>query len=136
MSLPACPQGPNGSGGFAGEVTRLNSEGQFKPFVYLNIRGRPKRRPDLPKGLPKGKVPPCRGTFLLRFLQFRARLATALALLIGPLALTVRILLLLSRLLAAALLAGFLTRILVLLTRVLVLLARILILVRHRDLPC
>jgi hypothetical protein len=68
--------------------------------------------------------------------SFNSELATALALLIGLLALTVRILLLLSGLLAAALLAGFLTRVLVLLTRVLVLLARILILVRHRDLPC
>ena len=57
-------------------------------------------------------------------------LATALALLIGILALTVRILLLLSGLLAAALLlAG-------LLPRGLVLLARILVLVGHRDLPC
>jgi hypothetical protein len=46
-------------------------------------------------------------------------------------------LLLLSGLLAAALLlAGLLPRVLVLLTRVLVLLARILILVGHRDLPC
>jgi hypothetical protein len=70
------------------------------------------------------------------FASFNSELATALALLIGPLALTVRILLLLSGLLAAALLARFLTRVLVLLTRVLVLLARILILVRHRDLPC
>jgi hypothetical protein len=61
----------------------------------------------------------------------------ALALLIGSLTLTVRILLLLSGLLAAALLlAGLLPRVLVLLTRVLVLLARILILVGHRDLPC
>jgi hypothetical protein len=62
----------------------------------------------------------------------RSELATALALLIGVLALlalTVRILLLLSGLLAAALLlAG-------LLTRVLILLARILVLVGHRDLP-
>jgi hypothetical protein len=30
---------PNGNGGFAGELTRLNCEGQFKPFVYLNGRG-------------------------------------------------------------------------------------------------
>jgi hypothetical protein len=51
-------------------------------------------------------------------------------LLTGVLALTVRILLLLSGLLATALLlAG-------LLTRVLVLLARILVLAGHRDLPC
>jgi hypothetical protein len=68
MSLPAGPQAPDRSGGFAGEVTRLNSQGQFKPFVYLNIKGRPKRRPDLfqkAKPIPKGKVPPFRGTFLL-----------------------------------------------------------------------
>jgi hypothetical protein len=25
----------------AGEVTRLNYEGQFKPFVYLNVAGTP-----------------------------------------------------------------------------------------------
>ena len=57
-------------------------------------------------------------------------LATALALLVGFLALTVRILLLLSGFLTATLLlAG-------LLARVLVLLARILVLFRHRDLPC
>jgi hypothetical protein len=82
----------------------------------------------------KRKVPPCGGTFLLSLFS-RLDLAAALAL-IGFLALTHRILLLLSGLLAAALLlAGFLTGVLVLLTRVLVLLARVLILVRHRDLP-
>jgi hypothetical protein len=49
---------------------------------------------------------------------------------VGLLALTARILLLLSGFLAAALLlAG-------LLTRVLILLARLLVLVGHRDLPC
>jgi hypothetical protein len=57
------------------------------------------------------------------------------------LGLAIRILLLLSRLLAAALLlTGLLTRALVLLarvlTRVLVLLARVLILVPHRTSPC
>jgi hypothetical protein len=26
------------SGGFAGELTRLDCDGQFKPFVYLNVR--------------------------------------------------------------------------------------------------
>jgi hypothetical protein len=83
----------------------------------------------------KEKVPPFGGTFL--FCQFRSELMPAPALLIGILTLTVRILLLLSGLLAAALLlAGLLPRVLVLLTRVLVLLARILILVGHRDLPC
>jgi hypothetical protein len=59
-----------------------------------------------------------------------SELTTALALLIGVLALAVRVLLLLAGLLAAALLllAGFLTR-------VLVLLARILVRIGHRDLP-
>jgi hypothetical protein len=62
-------------------------------------------------------------------LSLSTRSALPVALLIGLLALTVRILLLLSGLLAAALLlAG-------LLARVLVLLARILILVRHNGLP-
>jgi hypothetical protein len=65
----------------------------------------------------------------LSLVQFRSELASAFALLIGVLALTIRILLLLSGLLAAALLlAG-------LLVRVLVLLARILVLVIHRELP-
>jgi hypothetical protein len=31
--------GPEWGGGFAGELTRLNCERQFKPFVYLNGRG-------------------------------------------------------------------------------------------------
>src|SRR5260370_23118943 len=44
MSLPASSASSTTSGGFAGEVTRLNSEGEFKPFVYLNA-GR--RRPDV-----------------------------------------------------------------------------------------
>jgi hypothetical protein len=58
-----------------------------------------------------------------------SELVTALPLLIGLCVLTVRVLLLLAGLLAAALLlAGFLTR-------VLVLLARVLVLVGHRDLP-
>jgi hypothetical protein len=61
--------------------------------------------------------------------QFRSELASALPLLIGVLALTIRILLLLSGLLATALLLTGL------LARVLVLLARILVLVSHRDLP-
>jgi hypothetical protein len=56
-------------------------------------------------------------------------LAAAFALLIGVLTLTIRILLLLSGLLPAALLLARL------LTRVLVLLARVLVLVGHRDLP-
>ena len=83
----------------------------------------------------KRKVPPFGGTFLLS-LGSGFELTSAVALLIGLLALAVRILLLLSGLLAAALLlTGLLARVLVLLTRVLVLLARILIWVGHRDLP-
>jgi hypothetical protein len=67
--------------------------------------------------------------------QFGFALATALTLLIGFLALPIRILLLLSGLLAAALLlTGLLAWVLVLLAWVL--LARILVLVGHRDLPC
>lgn len=78
---------------------------------------------------PKGKAPPCGGTFLLS-LKSGFELTTALALLIRFLTLTVRILLLLPGLLAAALLlAG-------LLARILALLARFLVLVGHRDLPC
>jgi hypothetical protein len=95
------------------------------------------RRDDLPvaNGAPL-KENPAFPRDLPALAWFNSKLATAFTLLIGLLPLTVRILLLLSGLLAAALLAGFLTRVLVLLTRVLVLLARILILVRHRDLPC
>jgi hypothetical protein len=74
------------------------------------------------------------------YTSFECELATALTLLIGFLALTVRILpirilpvwilLLLSGLLPTALLlTGLLARVLVLLTRVLVLIG-------HRDLPC
>ena len=80
----------------------------------------------------KRKVPPFDGTSLCSLVRpawFDEELATAFALLIGVLTLTVRILLLLAGFLAAALLlAG-------LLTRVLILLARILVLIGHRDLP-
>jgi hypothetical protein len=37
MSLPASRQPPEGKRHVAVEVTRLNYEGQFKPFVYLNV---------------------------------------------------------------------------------------------------
>jgi len=82
-----------------------------------------------PKALPpKRKVPPFGGTFLALSLGLMSDLTSAFALLIGVLlarffALTVRILLpLLSGLLAATLLlAGLLTRVLVLLARVLIL---------------
>src|ERR1700732_2841050 len=77
---------------------------------------------------PKGKSRLSAG--LPPLTSYGQELATALALLVGFLALTVRILLLLSGFLAATLLlAGHLAR-------VLVLLARILVLFRHRDLPC
>jgi hypothetical protein len=122
------------SGGLAGEVTRLNFDRQFKPFVYLNGR---MARTCVPPGRPIGEIPKEKSPALRRdpscsrFLL--SELATALALLVGLLALTVRVLLLLARLLATALLlAGLLTG---LLARVLVLLARVLVLVGHRDLP-
>jgi hypothetical protein len=129
MSLPAFPQNaPNGSCGFAVEVTRLNWDGQFKPFVYLNGRqtGPAGQAPEMTSSdIQKSRLaagPSC----------FRSNsgfeLTAALALLVRFLALTVRILLsvrillLLSWLLAAALLlSGFLARVLVLLARVLVL---------------
>src|SRR6476661_562107 len=130
MSVSASRPAPGRSGGVTGEVTRLNCQRQFKPFIYLNSRGglpgpRGERR------LATKKVPPFgRDSVLsLNLGQFRSELASALALLIGVLALAVRILLLLSGLLATALLLTGL------LARVLVLLARILVLVRHRDLP-
>ena len=73
------------------------------------------------------KAPPC-GRAFLALAQFRFELAISLR--TGSLARTIRVLLLLARLLAAALLlAGLLPRVLVLLTRVLVLAG-------HRGLPC
>jgi len=162
MLLPACPQRSEPERRLNGEVTRLNCEGQFKPFVYLNggDSGREylrslaaitsfTRRPAFAGTANEGRVgqhdpkkSPAFRRDLPALAQFRSELPTALALLVRVLALTVRvlltvrILLLLSGLLAAALLlAGLLTRVLVLLTRVLVLLARILVLVGHRDLP-
>src|ERR1700682_637548 len=38
MSLPAFPRRPDGGGGSSSDLTRFNSERQFKPFVYLNGR--------------------------------------------------------------------------------------------------
>ena len=96
------------------------------------------RLPVRQKACAQKKSPASRRDFSV-LAQLGFGLATALALLIGFLALTVRILLsvrillLLSWLLAAALLlSGFLARVLVLLARVL---ARILGWVGHRDLP-
>jgi hypothetical protein len=84
------------------------------------------------KGEVKRKAPSFDGTLLLARSSFSLKegLMTALALLVRVLALTARILLLLSGFVAAALLlAG-------LLARVLILLARILVLTGHQDLPC
>jgi hypothetical protein len=126
----------------AGEVTRLNYEGQFKPFVYLNVtgtgadlsqgpersrHGQEKSQEEWPGKIVK-KNPATRRDFpaLTRF---------ELAIPWRVLALTARILLLLAGLLSAALLlTGLLARVLVLLAWVL--LARVRILVRHRNLPC
>jgi len=84
--------------------------------------------PEKPAHLLKEKSRLSAGLFAVT--SYGQELAAALVLLVGLLALTVRILLLLSGFLAATLLlAG-------LLARVLVLLARILVLTRHRDLPC
>jgi hypothetical protein len=100
-------------------------------FHWRSIAGS-KEKPVLWSTRLKRKVPLFNGTSLcslVRPARFDEELATAFALLIGVLALTVRILLLLSGFLAAALLlAG-------LLTRVLILLARVLVLIGHRDLP-
>ena len=65
--------------------------------------------------------------------RFNEQLATGLALLVGILAGTVRILLLLSGFLTTTLLAGLLSG---LLAWGLILLARILVRIGHRDLPC
>jgi hypothetical protein len=86
------------------------------------------RLPVRQKACAQKKSPASRRDFSV-LAQLGFGLATALALLIGFLALTVRILLLLSGLLAAALLLSGL------LARGLVLLARLLIRVGHRDLP-
>src|SRR5438132_10422067 len=110
MSLPAFPQAPDGGCGSGGELTRLNCEGQFKPFVYLNgPRGQPLRRCE------HGKVPPFGGTSLK--LTLRSELAIPIGFLTAGIRLlarlTVGILLLLAGLLAATLLlTGLLARIL------------------------
>ena len=105
------------------DVTPLNWERQFKPFIYLNGRSGGDAHTEKPR-LSAGP-------------SLYSQLTSELAILIGVsqwlFALTTaRILLLLAGLLAATLLllAG-------LLTRVLVLLARVLVWVGHiRDLPC
>jgi hypothetical protein len=100
--------------------TMLLCMGLFSTFlVWGEHRSPQKKSPALRRDLPALAWVGC-------------ELATALALLVGLLALTVWVLLLLSGFLAAALLlAGLLG----LLARVLVLLARVLILFGHRDLP-
>jgi hypothetical protein len=119
MPLPALFHRPLDQGGGFGEVTPLNSARQFKPFVYLNGTGGDAlqaKNPAFRRGFP------C-------FCSVKS-LAAAGSLLAGVLTLTVRVLLLLTGLVAAALLlAG-------LLARILVLLARVLVLIRHQDLPC
>jgi hypothetical protein len=117
------------------EVTRLNSERQFKAFIYLNA-GRPERHTFLKAAGPALGA----RTRFTHYLKKKSRLPAGLScsrsyrcdltIFIGILALTAWILLLLAGLLTAALLlAG-------LLTGVLVLLPRILVLAGHQDLLC
>jgi hypothetical protein len=99
----------------------------FDILVWGEHRVPQKKSPALRRDLP---------LLSLLSLNSGSGLSTALVLLIGVLGLTIRILLLLAGLLATALLlAGLLTRGLILLTRVLVLLTWVLILVGHRNLP-
>jgi hypothetical protein len=107
--------------GLGVDVTRVNSRGQLKPFVYLNwplvpvdnaARRTAQRKSRLSAGFPGNLVDAT--VLLLRFL-------TGLPLTAGIL------LLLLTRLLAAALLLLLAA----LLARVLILLTRVLILIRH-----
>jgi hypothetical protein len=106
------------------EVTPLNCEGQFKPFVYLNWRTGLPLRSAQEAGKEKSRL--SAGLSCSRLVYLRT--SDALAIFGRILTLTARILLLLAGLLTAALLAG-------LLVRVLVLLARIWVLVRHRRSP-
>jgi hypothetical protein len=139
MLLPAIPAAlRTGTAGLL-EVTRLNCGGQFKPFVYLNGGA---GRTGIPAALPVVAIMFSNRKSRLSAPAFRrdfpafAQFTTELAILIGVLTLTIRVLLLLAGLLAAALLlAGLLTGVLVLLARILGLLARILILIRHRASP-
>jgi hypothetical protein len=117
MSLPVFRVGPNRPAAPGNELARLNSERQFKPFVYLNSRlsglDYLLRSDDAGH---KRKAPPRGGTFLLSLRSGDETLAIPLR----GLALTVRILLLLAGLGAAALLlllTGLLARVLILLAR-------------------
>jgi hypothetical protein len=122
MSLPACSAPSDGAADSCGEVTRLNSDGQFKPFVYLNaLPGRPAGALSSSAKQEKSRLSA----------GLSCSLASILPELAIPLALAVRILLLAGFLLlllaglraAALLLTGLLARILVLLAG--------LVLVRH-----
>jgi hypothetical protein len=105
--------------GLGADVTRVNSRGQLKPFVYLNwppvpvdnaTRGTAQKKSRLSAGFPDSLVDVDATVLLLRLL-------TGLPLTAGIL------LLLLARLLAAALL--------LLLAGLLILLTRVLVLIRH-----
>ena len=115
MCFPLVPR-PQGAAS-CGELTRLNSERQFKPFIYLNA-SRGESGPRTFELRQTRKIPPFGGTFLLSRSS-----PPKLAIPLRGLALTVRILLLAGFLLlllaglraAALLLTRFLTRVLVLL---------------------
>src|SRR5277367_831477 len=123
---------PNGTTPSSGELTRLNSAGQFKPFVYLNGASGPAYLSGISalfvaataqNSAHKEKSRLSAGFSCSRWVarqteRFPAEKAS-LAILLRALALAIRILLLLARLLAAALLlAGLLTRVLILLSRI------------------
>src|SRR5271168_1081094 len=102
MPLPAVFRCSRRDAASSGEVTRLNSDGQFKPFVYLNSLGiRPalsasSLRTQGPRNARK-KNPALRRDFpALAWSGYEL----AIPVLIGILALTVRILLLLAGLMA------------------------------------
>ena len=103
--------------GLAGDVTPFKCQLQFKPFVYLNRgggNGPAYLYPQKEKSRLSAGPSLTLACLALAWLALAClKLTSALALLAGVLALTVRILLLLSGLLAAALLlTGLLTRVL------------------------
>src|SRR5215472_15799658 len=122
MSLPAIAGHAWGRAALEIDVTPLKSGLQCKPFIYLNRAGHLAGVQE--EGPAFKKSPAFRRDFPF------PRCGGELASLAG-------ILLLLPRLVAAALLlAGLLTRLLVLLTRILALLARVLVWVGHSGSPC
>jgi hypothetical protein len=139
MSLPALFRAFRKQQRLCGEVTRLNSAGQFKPFVYLN--GRDGHRQTASKKTAAKKTGSKKTTARKEkprlpagpFLStLRSKLAAGVLLLAG--------LLTAALLVAALLLAGLLARVLILLTRLLLArfaLARlVLVLAGHlKDLP-